>query len=104
MQIDFPWFDDCPNHEQARQLLGEVLSSLHVEEKVNEIDATMPKVAQQVHFPGSPTLRVNGVDEEPDFVDPGDYTPRSRLYSTAAGLRGVRERSWIFQVLSAHED
>ena len=47
------------------------------------------------HVPGSPTIRIDGVDVPPGFSDPGDYTPRCRVYWTNAGLRGVPERSWI---------
>lgn len=51
-----------------------------------DIDATDPAVAVQERFPGSPTIRVDGIDIDPTYVDPGDYTPRCRLYRTDAGL------------------
>lgn len=62
---------------------------------VTEVDASDQEVATTVSFPGSPTIRVNGQDIEPDFVDSGDYTPRCRLYATPSGLRGVPEGAWI---------
>ena len=46
-------------------------------------------------FPGSPTIRVDGVDVEPEFTDPGDYTPRCRIYWTESGASGIPERAWI---------
>lgn len=95
MKIEFLWFDDCPNHTAARRLLDEVLSDLGVDAGVEEINASDPAVAAAVRFPGSPTIRVNGLDIEPGFEDPGDYTPRCRLYLTDSGLRGVPERAWI---------
>lgn len=66
-----------------------------------DIDATDPSVARGHRFPGSPTIRVDGSDVDPSFQDPGDYTPRYRLYNTAAGLRGVAERSWVEAALRA---
>ena len=60
-----------------------------------DIDASDPAAAAELRFPGSPTIRVNGLDVEPGFVDPGDYTPRCRLYATNQGLQGVPKREWI---------
>ena len=42
-----------------------------------------------------PSIRVDGLDIDPGFVDPGDYTPRCRLYRTSEGLRGLPEPAWI---------
>ena len=56
-------------------------------------------MAATMRFPGSPTIRVDGVDIEPGFIDPGDYTPRCRLYRTSAGLRGVPDPAWIEDAL-----
>jgi hypothetical protein len=33
------------------------------------------------------------------YADSGDYTPRCRLYWTAAGLRGVPDPAWIEEAL-----
>lgn len=44
--------------------------------------------AASVRFPGSPTIRINGRDVDPGYVDSGDYTPRCRLYRTSDGLPG----------------
>lgn len=95
VKIELLWFEECPNHEAARQLLHEILAERHIDAAITDIDASDPAVAQRVRFPGSPTIRVDGVDVAPGFSDPGDYTPRCRVYWTDAGLRGVPERSWI---------
>jgi hypothetical protein len=95
MTIELLWFDDCPNHRKTRQLLEEVLAQRHIEERIVDVNLTDPEVAKQYRFPGSPTIRVDGRDIEPDFADAGDYTPRCRLYLTARGLVGVPDRRWI---------
>ncbi|HEX5466047.1 MAG TPA: hypothetical protein VFW92_05150 [Candidatus Limnocylindrales bacterium] len=68
---------------------------------VRSIDATDPLVAAAYRFPGSPTIRIDGRDVDPSFSDPGDYTPRCRLYRTAAGLRGLPERAWLVAALTS---
>ena len=98
MNIQLLWFDGCPNHEAARQMLTEVLAEhgLHEFEDI-EIDTT--DAAERNRFPCSPSIRVDGVDVEPAFVDPGDHPLACRVYPTLQGLRGVPERDWIERAL-----
>lgn len=93
--VEFLWFDGCPNHVAARALLGEVLDELAPGTPVNEINASDPAVAEAYRFPGSPTIRIDGEDIVPGFEDPGDYTPRCRVFWTAEGMRGLPSREWI---------
>lgn len=93
--IELLWFQDCPNHEAARALLHEVVDRLAPGATIRDIDATDTAIATANRFPGSPTIRVDGHDVDPTYVDPGDYTPRCRLYWTSEGLRGLPERRWI---------
>ena len=94
-KVDLLWFSDCPNHPVARALLEEVIAQVAPGTEIHDVDAGDPATAQRLRFPGSPTIRVNGLDVDPTYVDPGDYTPRCRLYRTSAGIRGIPERRWI---------
>jgi len=102
--IELLWFEDCPNHAAARQMLIELVPIHAPGAVVRIIDATDPTVAASHRFPGSPTIRVDGVDIDPGFVDPGDYTPRCRLYQTSEGLRGLPEPAWIEAALRSAID
>jgi hypothetical protein len=82
-------------------MLEEVIAEVAPGTVIRDIDASDPVFAASVRFPGSPTVRVDGRDIDPTFTDPGDYTPRCRLYRTSAGLRGVPERDWIIAALEA---
>ncbi len=97
--VELLWFSDCPNHADARRMLAEVIGEVAPGTPIADIDASDPTVAAQLRFPGSPTIRVDGRDVEPGHADPGDYTPRCRLYRTASGLRGLPERGWIEDAL-----
>jgi hypothetical protein len=106
--VELLWFSGCSNHRVARAMLQEVVADLAPGTPIHDIDVTDPATAASVQFPGSPTILVDGRDVDPDYADPGDYTPRCRLYRTTDGLRGVPERSWIENALrgkvtSTHE-
>jgi hypothetical protein len=101
--VDLLWFSDCPNYPAARAMLEEVIAEVAPGTPIRDIDATDPSTAASVRFPGSPTIRVNGRDIDPGHVDPGDYTPRCRLYRTSDGLRGLPERGWIEAALRGRD-
>jgi hypothetical protein len=98
-RVELISFADCPNHEVVRAMLHEAVDELAPGTSIVDVDATDPAVATALRFPGSPTVRVDGRDVDPSYADPGDYTPRCRLYWTADGLRGVPERAWIEDAL-----
>ena len=93
--VELLWFSDCPNHAAASQMLIELVPVHAPGAVIRLIDATDAATATALRFPGSPTIRVDGVDIDPSFVDPGDYTPRCRLYRTAEGLSGLPDPKWI---------
>ena len=94
-RVELLWFRDCPNHEDARRLLDDVIAEVAPGTRVQDIDASNPDVAARLRFPGSPTIRVDGRDVDPRFSDPDEYTPRCRVYWTPNGLRVLPERAWI---------
>ena len=94
-QVELLWFADCPNHEAVRESVRAILDEVAPEAEFADLDATDPTLAARLHFPGSPTVRVNGVDVEPGFADPGDYTPRCRLYRIDGRLARTPDPAWI---------
>lgn len=64
-RIEFLFWEDCPSHPQAWQLLEEVLGEAGLEATIERIEVVTDEEAERWQFPGSPTLRVNGVDVDP---------------------------------------
>lgn len=95
MRIELLWFDGCPNHEAARRVVEQVLASRGLDPAMVESIRVDAMSVDQVKFAGSPTIRVNGRDVEPDFRDPGAYSLSCRVYPTPQGLRGKPEVAWI---------
>jgi hypothetical protein len=66
VRIDFLYWRGCPSHPEARELLGEVLAARGIEAEVVEREVTTDEEAQELAFPGSPTIRVDGRDVDPE--------------------------------------
>jgi hypothetical protein len=66
MEIEFLFWEGCPSHPEARQLLDDVLAEqgLDVDVRVREVFTQAD--AEALRFPGSPTIRVDGRDVDPD--------------------------------------
>ena len=62
MRIDFLFWRDCPSHPEARELLREVMEERGVEADVVEREVLTQDEAEELAFPGSPTIRVDGRD------------------------------------------
>ena len=99
MIVQFLWFTECANHAAARELLLDVLKEKGIAYELDDIEATDPRIAAEHRFPGSPTIRIDGRDIEPEYQDSGDHTPRCRLYYTSEGLSGIPERRWIVEAI-----
>jgi len=95
MHVELLWFDGCPHHRAARALIDELADELGVSPRVEAIEVADEATGDRVCFPGSPTIRVDGVDVEPGWEPCADCTPRCRVYATAEGLRGLPEREWV---------
>lgn len=65
-KIEFLFWQDCPSHPQALQRLREVMAELGSEAPIECTEVLTDKDAGRLGFPGSPTIRVDGVDIDPD--------------------------------------
>lgn len=101
MKIELLWFEDCPNHGLAEEMLSEVLAEHGVSDEIQQVEVPDLETGESVKFPGSPTIRIDGNDIDPTYEDTGDYTPRCRVYMTDTGFKGVPERKWIEEAVEA---
>lgn len=101
MKIELLWLEDCPNHAAAEAMLTEVLAEAGVTASIERIEVADEATGIAQVFPGSPTIRIDGVDVEPEWERCEDCTPRCRLYATSDGLRGLPERGWVVDAVRA---
>ena len=69
-RVELLYWDGCPSHPRALEQLREALQEIgHGEIDVQLTEIATQAQAQQRHFVGSPTLRVDGVDPLPPPAD-----------------------------------
>ena len=99
MRIEILSVSGCPNHAVAVERIREILSSDEFERFVSEIVVGDSETAQLLKFPGSPTVRINGQDVEPQGGNATSVGLICRLYSDGSGapstqrLRAAIERA-----------
>jgi len=99
MEIELLYFDACPSHEAFLPRLRELLARAGVDAPVAERRVESDTDAQRERFLGSPTLRVDGVDVDPDARERTDYGLKCRLYRTHEGLSGAPRDEWVLSAL-----
>ena len=66
MKIEVLYSDGCPNHKPAIERVRQVLAEEGLSAEILEVNVSEPSIAQKVGFLGSPSIRVNGLDVEPE--------------------------------------
>ena len=94
-RIEVLTFGGCPNANAAQALVGRLVASLGVEAEVASIRVPDVDTAERLRFLGSPTIRVDGRDVEPDAAGRTDYALACRMYATASGPSNLPEEDWL---------
>jgi hypothetical protein len=89
MRIELLYFDGCPSHGRLLPRLRELLGEVGVDAEVDLRRVELSEAAITGRFLGSPMVRVDGVDVEPEAEEREDFGLKCRLYRTAQGLQGT---------------
>ena len=94
----------CPHRAGAIALAERVCAELDGNAEIRLIEITDQLAAEQARFLGSPTIRVNGRDVEPDADRCVEYLCSCRLYQGQHSLRPLPEEAWVRQALQNAQD
>lgn len=83
MLIEVLFVPGCPNHGPAVERLKQVLRAEAISMPIQEIAVKDERTARSLKFPGSPTVRINGRDVEPNANH--RYGIACRLYANGSG-------------------
>jgi hypothetical protein len=84
MKIEVLYSPGCPNYRPTVERIQRVLASESLETEIRSVAVQTDAEARKLMFPGSPTIRVDGEDVEPDQT----MTPglNCRLYEDLSGV------------------
>lgn len=97
--VEILYFEGCPNHEHARELVERVAGELRLQPSIELVEVPDAEAAERLRFFGSPSVRVNGRDVEPGSEARTDYAFSCRVYPTKQGNAGQPEEAWIREAL-----
>lgn len=84
MRIEFFYWEDCPSHPEALERLRQVMLEQGLVDQVDVVRIATAEDADRHRFPGSPTIRINGEDLQPEGAQ-GQAMLTCRTYHTEAG-------------------
>ena len=65
MRVELLYWEGCPSYPEARELLEDVLRERGLDLEIRVTHVGTKEEAEELHFPGSPTIRVDGRDVDP---------------------------------------
>jgi hypothetical protein len=65
VRIELLYWEGCPSYPEAKAMLEDVLRSRGIDAPIRMHEVRTDEEAKTLHFPGSPTIRVDGRDVDP---------------------------------------
>lgn len=80
MKIEVLYVPECPSHPAAVNLVRDVLGAQGVAADIHEVLVANEKMANELRFSGSPTIRINGRDVAMETTKSKGFALSCRLY------------------------
>ncbi len=80
MRIEVLYFRDCPNYPVVVDRLTAILLEEGLQAEISQIEIKDASSAEMLNFTTSPTIRINGLDMDPDFRAPSERGLACRWY------------------------
>jgi hypothetical protein len=81
MRIEVLYVAECPSHSAAVKLVKEVLVAQGIAAQIQEVLVSNERMANELKFPGSPTIRINGRDVVGEAREQQSFGLSCRLYA-----------------------
>jgi hypothetical protein len=85
LKIEFLYSEDCPSHAPALERLRDLLEQENLQADLRIVRVESDEQAQNLRFPGSPTIRVEGHDIDPEGAATNPVGLSCRVYRTSDG-------------------
>ncbi len=81
MRVELLWWEGCPSTEKALEDLREALAAEGLDPDAIDVRAiSSDEEAERERFPGSPTIRIDGRDVQPEVAAESPPALTCRLY------------------------
>ena len=101
VRVELLYFEGCPSYETLVPRLRQLVAEAGADPAAIDLLAIdSVEAAEQARFLGSPTVRVNGVDVEPNAAGRNDFGLKCRIYRSDAGQASVPPDAWIRRALA----
>jgi hypothetical protein len=84
MKIEVLYIPGCPNWSPAVDRIEKLLQEASLRADIERMPINSAAEAKALHFPGSPTIRVDGTDVQPHQANTAGLT--CRLYPNNSGV------------------
>lgn len=99
MKVELLYFDGCPSYEELLPRLRS-LTARHGADELELRRIESSEAAERARFLGSPTVRVDGSDVEPEASGRSDFGLKCRLYRSEQGQLATPPEEWIVAALA----
>jgi hypothetical protein len=88
VKVEILYVAECPSYRAAVKLVKDVLGAQRIAADILEVLVADEKMAKELRFCGSPTIRINGCDVAGEATKSKSFALSCRLYlgSQAIGL------------------
>jgi Domain of unknown function (DUF2703) len=86
VKIEVLYVSECPSHPAAVKLVQDVLAAEGVATDIHEVLVKDERMAGELKFLGSPTIRINGRDVAGESQVPKSFALSCRLYLGSNGI------------------
>jgi hypothetical protein len=95
MKIEVLYFEGCPNHIPAMEIVREALHSLGRQDEIHQVEIKTQAEAEAIGFVGSPSIRINGSDIELWARTAKEFSLSCRTYVDGSRYGGVPSRELL---------
>lgn len=88
MKVEILTFSGCPTANITADLVLRLCGELGIKDPISFVAIEDEESAREVHFLGSPSVRINGIDVEEARQADQNYGLACRLYSGKQGISG----------------
>ena len=99
MKIEVLYIADCPNYKPAVERVRDALGAAGIDDPATEVEVHSTMEAEKWKFVGSPTVRINGLDVEPEARAAQHFGLGCRSYAEDGHRSGMPSRELIRRAL-----